>query len=410
MSLLIENALLVRPGEAPQANARLLIDGKTLAATGEFEAPADAERIDARGLVATPGLIDAGVFRSDAAACLAGGITRVLLMPDQSPPLDDPALVERAMRIGKPHVWVHPLAAATKGLGGRELAEIGLMRDAGAVAVATGRTAISDAATMYRLLQYAAGFGLTVVTHAEDSSLAGDSSVTSGQTATRLGLPAAPAVAEPLAVARDVRLAEAAGAKLHIRTVSMAESIEIIDRAKRRGVQLTCGTTPAHALLSDRELTGYRTFTKLSPPLRCEEDRTAVVDALRAGTIDIVCSAHDPRTQEDKRLPFADAAPGMAGLETLLPLTLMALGDEPDLARAAALLSGNPARIFGLPGGKLEAAAPADLVLFDPGASWRVDASAFDHAAGNTPFDRLPVSGRVEMTIKGGEIVYRRNS
>ncbi len=243
--LLLNNIRLAEPGGAPRP-ASLLFAERKIAAIDPDSTPDDAETIDGKGQFLLPGLIDAGIFRADAQAALAGGITRVVLMPDQSPPLDDPALIERAQRIGKPHVWVHPMAAATRSLQGTELAELGLMQEAGAVAAATGRGAIADTGTMYRLLQYAAGFDLLVVTHAEDPALAPAGSATLGDTAARLGLPSAPAIAEAVAVARDVRLAEAVGARLHIRTVSTAESIEIVARAKDRGVRVTCGTTPAH--------------------------------------------------------------------------------------------------------------------------------------------------------------------
>lgn len=405
-ALHIQNAHIVDPAQGIDARGDILIHDRHIAATGKVDAPPDANVIDAGGLIAAPGFIDAGIFRADAAACLAGGITRALLMPDQSPPLDDPALIERAMRIGKPHVWVHPLAAATRALAGEELAEIGLMQLAGAVGAATGRRGIASAAVMHRLLSYASAFGIRVVTHAEDADLTGDASATDGETATRLGLPSAPAIAESIAVARDIRLAEDTGAKIHIRTVTTAESIEIVARAKQRGVDVSCGTTPAHLLLNDTAATDYRSFARLSPPLRSENDRLSLVAALKDGTIDIVSSGHDPRTQEEKRLPYADAAPGMAGLETLLPLTLMALGDDAGLSRLIDLISAAPARLFGLPGGTLAKGAPADITLFDPGRAWRIDANTMTHSAANTAFDRLPVSGRVHTTIKGGEIAY----
>ncbi|MEO0501619.1 MAG: amidohydrolase family protein, partial [Pseudomonadota bacterium] len=277
-----------------------------------------------------------------------------------------------------------------------------LMRAVGAVAIATGRAGISSSAVMHRLLAYAAAFDLPVVTHAEDAALTAGASATDGETATRLGIPSAPAIAEALAVARDVRLAEATGAHLHIRTVSTADSIEIVARAKDRGVNVTCGTSPAHLLLNDSSITGFRTFARLSPPLRSEDDRLATVAALRDGTIDLVASGHDPRTQEEKRLPFTQAAPGMAAAATLMPLTLAALGDGDTVSRLVETLSAAPARIFGLPGGTLAKGGPADLTLFDSGRGWRIDAGA-----DNTPFDRLPVTGRVAMTIKGGEIAYR---
>lgn len=405
MSLLaFINARIVDPASGRDAAGSLIVRDRMIA---EIDAPAPegAEVIDCGGQVLAPGLIDAGVFKADAAACLAGGITRVCLMPDQSPPLDDPALIERAQRIGKPHVWVHPLAAATRGLGGEELAEIGLAKLAGAVGVATGRSGIASSGVMHRLMQYATAYDLLVVTHAEDAALTGSSVATAGEFATRLGLPAAPSFAESLAVARDIRLAEATGVRLHIRQVTTAESIELVRAAKARGVRVTCGVTPAHMLLNENSVSGYRSFARLSPPLRHEDDRLAVLDGIADGTIDVIASGHDPRTQEDKRLPFADAEPGMVGSETLLALALSLVRDgRTSLPDLLARLTSTPARLFGLPGGRIAEGQPADLVLFDEGAPWRIDADRMAAAAGNTPFDGLPVQGRVMMTVKGGEL------
>ena len=403
-ALAFTNARIVDPASGRDRTGTLVVRDRVIESL-DADVPTDAEVIDAKGLVLAPGLIDAGVFRADAAACLAGGITRVVLMPDQSPPLDDAALVLNAERIGKPHVWVHPLAAATRRLEGHELAEIGLMKDAGAVGVATGRRGIADTGVMHRLLQYAAGFDLVVVTHSEDASLTGDAVATAGEFATRLGLPAAPAFAEALAVARDLRLAEATGARLHIRQVTTAESLDLVRAAKARGVRVTCGVTPAHLLLSEQAVSGYRSFARLSPPLRIESDRLAVLEGLADGTIDIIASGHDPRTQEDKRLPFADAAPGMVGGETLLALALTPVHDgRIDLVELLRRLTSAPAALFGLPGGRLAPGEPADLVLFDPGAPWRIDADRLAASANNTPFDGLPVQGRVKLTVKGGEV------
>lgn len=369
--------------------------------------PADARVIDCAGKHLAPGLIDAGVFAADAAACLAGGITRVVLMPDRSPPLDDPALIEFAQRIGKPDVWVHPLAAATRGLAGIELAEIGLCAAAGAVGCATGRSAIADTGVMHRLMQYASGFGMVVVAHAEDAGLAGDAVATTGEFATRMGLAAAPAFAEALGVARDLRLAEATGCRLHIRQVTTAESIDLVRAAKARGVPVTCGVTPVHFLLNEQSVSGYRTFARASPPLRHDDDRRAVIAGLADGTIDVIASGHDPRSQEDKRLPFADALPGMTGAETLLPLALILAHDGAmSIDAVLAAMTATPARIFGLPGGRIAPGTPADLIVFDPHASWRIDADASVASAGNTPFDAMAVEGRVTMTVKGGDIVW----
>ncbi len=400
------NSRVIDPASGRDAPGSVVIRDRQIdAINGEIAA--DARVIDCGGRIVAPGLIDAGVFAADAAACLAGGITRVVLMPDRSPPLDDPALIEFAQRIGKPHVWVHPLAAATQGLAGLELAEIGLCHAAGAVGVATGRGAIADAGVMLRLLQYASGFDLVVVTHAENAALTAGAVATAGEFATRLGLPAAPAFAEAIAVARDLRLAAATGARLHIRQVTTAESIDLVGAAKAAGVRVTCGVTPGHFLLGEQSVSGYRSFARLSPPLRHDDDRRAVLAAIADGTIDVIASGHDPRTQEDKRLPFADAAPGMVGAETLLALAGTLVRDHGMTWPALlATMTSTPAALFGLPGGRLELGAPADLIVFDPDAPWRIDAASMAASAGNTPFDGLPVQGRVTMTIKGGEVAW----
>jgi dihydroorotase len=387
----------------------VLVADREIVAVGAVELPSNCQIIDAKGLTIAPGLIDAGVFKADWRACHAGGITRVMLMPDQKPPLDNPAMIGFAWGATKPHIWVHPLAAATRGLLGAELAEIGLCQAAGAVGVATGRAGIADSGVMYRLMQYAAGFDLVVVSHAEDATLTGDAVATDGEVATRLGLPAAPAFAEALAVARDLRIAEATGARLHFRQVTTAESIALVRAAKARGVAVTCGVTPGHFLMSEQSVSGYRSFARLSPPLRSEDDRQAVLAGLADGTIDCIASGHDPRSQEDKRLPFADAEPGMIGAETLLALALTLVRDGRMTQDALlATMTANPARIFGLPAGHIAPGQPADLMLFDAGAPWRIDADATLASAGNTPFDGMPTQGRVSLTMKGGETVWRR--
>jgi dihydroorotase len=405
--LAITGGRVIDPATGFDAVATVVLADRVVAGIGTFPPPADAETIDATGLVVAPGLIDAGVFNASPAACHAGGITRVVLMPDQRPPLDDPALVAFTQAMGKPDVWVHPLVAATRGLMGQELAEIGLGQAAGAVGVATGRGAIASAAVMHRLLSYATAFDLPVVTHAEDTALVAGAVATEGDYATRLGLPAAPAYAESIAVARDIRLAEATGARLHIRQVTTAEAIEQVRAARARGLPITAGVTPAHWLLNETAVSGFRSFARLSPPLRNDSDRRAVAAAIADGTISVIASGHDPRTQEDKRLPFADAAPGMAGAETLLALalTLVHTGAM-NLPQLLATLTSAPARLFGLPGGTLATGVPADLVIFDAAAPWRIAGERF-RGAGNTPFDGLPVTGRVCMTIKGGDLVWR---
>jgi len=379
----------------------LVRDGR-IVAIGTFDTPADAETIDARGKLIAPGLIDVGVFAIDRPAFVAGGITRAVLMPDRGQ-IETVALVQHAAASGKPKVWVHPLAAATRGLAGRELAEIGLMARDGACGVATGRGWIADSGVMYRLLAYAGSLGLRTVSHPEDGGLAGQAVMTDGETATRLGLAAAPAEAEALAVARDLLLVEATGAPIHFRQITTARSIDLVRSAKRKGLPVSCGITPAHLFLADSAVTGFRTFARLSPPLRDESDRQACIAAVADGTIDLICSGHDPQGAEAKRLPFADAEPGMAGAETLLALSLGLVRDgKIGFERIFELLSAAPARLFGLPGGVLSVGAEADLLVIDSEAPWRIESDRMAAAAGNTPFDGLPVQGRVVRTIKGG--------
>lgn len=400
--LVIAGGLLALPEGAPVRGAVRVEGGRIVAIGGPVD-QANARVIDAKGAIVAPGLVDLGVFAIDKPAFHFGGITRAALMPDQSPPLDRPSAVRYAAQSGKPDLWVHPLGAATRGLDGAELAEIALMREAGAKAVATGRRWIGDSGAMLRLLRYCAMLGLVVVSHAEDEGLTGSAVATAGEMATRLGLPSAPAEAEALAIARDVALAEMSGARLHFRQVTTAAGLALVRAAKARGVAVTAGVTPAHFMLSDIAVSDFRTFARLSPPLRAEADRQAVREALADGTIDVITSGHDPRGPEDKRLPFADAEPGMAGAETLLPLTLSLVRDGViDMGRAFTLLATNPAGLLGVEAGALRVGAEADLAVIDPERPWIVDSNKMAAAAGNTPFDKQPVQGRVLALFKGG--------
>ncbi|MBD3734095.1 MAG: dihydroorotase [Sphingopyxis sp.] len=396
--LLIANARLL--GGDP---VRLLVERGRIAALNPLETPGGAETVDARGQWLAPGIIDLGVFATDKPAFHFGGITRAALMPD-SGPLDGAGLVERAAKGGKPDLWVHPLAAATKGLAGRELAEIGLMKQAGARAVATGRARIADAGVMRRVLAYAASLGLTVIAHAEDEGLTAGAVATDGEMATRLGLASAPAIAEAMAIARDLCLVEETGAPIHFRQVTTARGLDLIRGAKAKGLPVSCGITPAHLFLSDTAIGDFRTFARLSPPLRSEDDRHACLSAIADGTIDVLTSGHDPRGPEDKRLPFAEAQPGMAGAETLLAMGLQLVRDgHISAARLFDLLAANPARLLGLEAGRIEPGLEADLILIDEGTPWQVDAKKMAAWAGNTPFDGMPVQGRATMLWKGGQ-------
>lgn len=403
--LTIANGRLVTPDGLREGTLRL-VDGMIDAI--DASAQDGDETIDAIGALVAPGLVDLGVFAIDKPAFHFGGITRAALMPDQSPPLDLPSRVSYIAKSGKPDFWVHPLAAATRGLDGCEIAELGLMREAGARGVATGRRWIADSGVMLRLLQYAAMLDLVVVAHAEDATLVGSAVATAGEIATRRGLPSAPVQAEALALARDIALAEMARARIHFRQVTTRAGLALVREAKARGVQVTCGVTPAHFMLSDLATVDFRTFARLSPPLRSKEDREAVREAIADGTIDVIASGHDPRGPEDKRLPFSDAEPGMAGAETLLAMTLSLVRDDViDLPRAFDLVARRPAEILGVPAGVLKPGLEADIAIVDPERPWVIQSAKMEASAGNTPFDGQPTQGRVTRLFKGGVAIKR---
>lgn len=399
IDLSIANAKLVLPsGDIVPGGVRC--SGDRIEAVGKVDSAPDA--LDAQGAILAPAIVDLGVFAIDKPAFHFGGIARAALMPDGEM-LDAPAPVRFAARSGKPDLWVHPIAAATRALEGAQLTELALMREAGARAVATGRDWIADSGTMLRVLQACAALDLTCIITAEDGGLAGDAVATSGPIATRFGLSSAPAEAEALAIARDLLLAEMSGARVHFRQVTTARGLELVRRAKAEGLAVTAGVSPAYFMLSDLAVADFRTFARLSPPLRSEADRHAVREAIGDGTVDVICSSHDPLGGEAKRLPFADAAPGMAGAETLLPLTLSLVRDGViDLVRAFQLLARNPAELLGVKAGRIEPGCEADLILFDRAKPWIIDSRKMRAAAGNTPFDRQGVEGRVTALFKGG--------
>ena len=404
-SVTITGGRLVLAGEV-RTGAIRIAEGR-IAGVGDIAPEPGDEVVEARGRLVAPGLVDFGVFAVDKPAFHFGGITRAGLMPDQAPPLDLPSRVAHIAKSGKPDLWVHPLAAATRDLEGEALAELALMREAGARGVATGRRWIANSGVMLRLLRYAAMLDLPVIAHAEDAGLAGEAVATAGEMATRMGLPSAPVEAEALAIARDCMLAEMAGARLHFRQVTTRAGLALVRQAKARGIRVTAGVTPAHIHLSDLAIGDFRSFARLSPPLRAEDDRQAVLEAIADGTIDVIASGHDPRGPEAKRLPFADAAPGMAGAEVLLATTLGLIRDGViDTPRAFVLLAEAPAQLLGVAAGTLQEGLEADIALIDPERPWIVDSRKMAAAAGNTPFDGQPMQGRVEGLWKGGVAVW----
>ncbi len=400
----ILNGHAILPGDDQAEALHLHIEDGKIASVGK--AAPIADQLDASGLIVAPGIIDLGVFKIDKPAFRFGGITRAALMPDQLPVHDDPATVRYAALKGKPDLWVHPLAAATRGLDGLQMAEIALMREAGALGVATGRKWIADSGIMLRIMRYCAALDLPVFVHSEDAGLAGNAVATEGETATLLGLSSASPMTETLAIARDLLLAEESGAHVHFRQVSTARGLDLIRNAKAIGLRISCGITPGHLFLSDNAMSDFRTFARLSPPLRSEADRLACIAAIADGTIDVIASGHDPRGPEDKRLPFSEAASGMAGAETLLALSLNLVRDGTiSTGRLFELLAANPAKILGLNAGCIAEGFEADLILIDPDAPWQVDGDRMAALAGNTPFDKLPVQGRVRHMLKGGKVI-----
>jgi dihydroorotase len=346
-------------------------------------------------------------------AAVAGGVTTMVALPNTDPPVDDVSVVEflarraREARLAK----IHTYAAATKGLAGKHLTEMGLLAANGALGFTDGVKAVADALVMRRVLAYARSFDLLVLQHPEEPSLGGAGEVNEGEIATRLGLPAITPAAEIIMIERDLRLVEITGTRYHAAHLSTAAGVEAIRRAKVRGLPVTCDTAPPYFVLNETAIGEYRTFAKLSPPLRSETDRRAVIEGLRDGTIDAIASDHAPWDQDSKRLPFSSAAYGIVGLETLLPLSLELWHNRHirllDLMR---LLTWSPAQILRLPVGRLVVGAPADLVLFDPDRPWRICTDEFRSKSKNAPFDGRPVEGRVERTIVDGRPIFARRA
>ena len=419
------NARLLDPASGLDTNGALLTDGGLIADLGpELFAdgvPTEIETIDCTGRCLAPGLVDCHVFVGEpgaehketfataSLAAAAGGVTSFATMPNTDPVIDDVALVEYIRRHANEsgRVRIYPVAAATKGLGGRQLTEIGMLKAAGAVAFGDGDRAIADAQVMRRVLAYANAHDGLVIQHAEEPVLAAGGAMNEGEVATRLGLPGLPATAEVIMVERDLRLVELTGARYHAAHLSTAAALDAVRAGKARGLAVTCGTAPHYFALNETAIGEYRTFAKTSPPLRVESDRRAVVEALADGTIDIISSGHRPQDSESKRLPFAQAAFGVVGLETLLAVTLELHHDGTvPLITLLKAMTATPAALLGLDCGVLKPGAPADLVVFDPALSWQVDADLFQSKSKNSAFDGRPVRGRCIRTVVDGMTVF----
>ncbi|MBL8671992.1 MAG: dihydroorotase [Alphaproteobacteria bacterium] len=428
LRLLLRNARLVDPATGLDQPGSLLVEDGRIAALGPaIDATGGAagegvRTIDCAGHVLAPGLVDIRVqarepgdehletVASASAAAAAGGITTFCCLPNTEPPIDDVALVDFVSRRGSTIglVRVHPYAALTKGLKGEALAEIGLMAEAGAVAFTDGVRPVADPRMMRRALAYARNFDALVVQRPEDPSLARGGAMNEGELAARLGLPGIPVEAEVIMLERDIRLAALTGARYHASLVSCAKSVEVVRRAKDAGLAVTCDTTPAYFGLNEVAVSNYRTYAKLSPPLRTEADRLAVLAAVKDGTIDCVVSDHAPFDHDSKRLPFAQASFGGVGLETLLALLLEQVHNGAlTLMQALAPVTERPARLMRLPVGRLAQGAPADLVEIDLGRAWKIDNKRFVSKGRNTPFDNKPVQGKVVRALVGGRVVFQ---
>lgn len=424
MITIFDNVRLIDPASGLDRPGRLRVEAGRISGIDEAStgsAPEGAERIDGGGAVLCPGLVDIRAslgepgheyretFKSAGRAAAAGGITTLAVLPDSAPAVDDPAMARFiAARGGETgSLDVLPYGALTKGCAGEELAEIGLLHEAGCVALTDGRRALASPRLMRLALSYARTFGAIVVQHPEEPALAKGGAATEGELATRLGLPGIPAAAEALMVARDIRLAKLTGGRLHFGHVSTGEAIGLIRAAKAEGLAVTCDTAPPYFDLNETAIGDFRTYAKLSPPLRPEADRRAVCAALADGTIDAIASDHMPRDADDKRLPFAQAASGGTGLVTLLGVTLARVHDGTlGLIEALGLLTARPASLFGLAAGRLAVGGAADLCLFDPERGWRVAAGELPGRAQNTPFDGRALEGRVLGTWKDGVRVF----
>jgi dihydroorotase len=419
---LITNAKLIDPTKNKVEDGAILFAEKILDIGNVASAPDGAEIIDADGAHVAPGLIDMRVsigepgaehketFKSAGRAAAAGGVTTMVMMPNTTPVLDDQSLIDFVRRRGVDRsggVHILPAAALTKHLDGELMTEIGLLAEAGAVLFTNGDKPILNSRVLRRALSYATAFEALVAHRPEDPFLAEGGVVHEGELAARLGLPGIPAAAEAIMAERDLSLAELTGGRLLLDMLSSAQTLPALKRAKQRGVKAFASVNVHHLVLNEQDIDGYRTFAKLSPPLRSEDDRKALIQAVADGLIDVIVSGHDPQPAEEKRLPFEEAAFGAVGLETLLPaaLTLHHNGDAPlnTLIRA---MTQRPAELLKLPAGRLAKGAPADIILIDIGAPFRLDSDKLRSKSNNSPFDEKTLQGAVKRTFIAGKTVF----
>ncbi|WP_425084357.1 dihydroorotase [Ruegeria profundi] len=423
-SVVFTNARMINPETGTDSLGWLHAENGHIVAIGDGDAPAiSGDAIDCNGKCLAPGIVDIGVkvcepgerhkesYKSAGLAAAAGGVTTIVTRPDTLPAVDTPETLEFATRRAQADAPVNvlPMAALTKGREGREMTEIGFLQDAGAVAFTDCDHVITNTKVFSRALTYAKSCGALVIAHPQEPGLSKGAAVTSGKFAALRGLPAVSPMAERMGLDRDIALLEMTGAAYHADQITTARALPALERAKRNGLDITAGTSIHHLTLNELDVADYRTFFKVKPPLRSEDDRQAVIEAVRTGLIDIISSMHTPQDEESKRLPFEEAASGAVALETFLPaaLRLFHAGqlDLPTLFRAVAL---NPAKRLGLDSGRLAQGAPADLVLFDPDVPFVLDRFALNSKSQNTPFDGQRMQGKVLATYVAGKDVYRR--
>ncbi len=419
------NARLIDPASGRDEPGGLLVRGGVIADLGlhlRRNAPEGAAVIDCKGHVLCPGIIDMQVFTGEpgqehretlktaSQAAAAGGVTTIVVMPDTEPVIDQVALVDFIQRRARDNavVNVHIMAAMTRGLKGQDMTEIGLLKRAGAIAFTNGKSSVANTRVMHNVLLYAKDFGALIVHHTEDPDLTHGTVMNAGEVATRLGLPGVHKAAETIVLERDARLVEITGGRYHAATISCAESLAVIRAAKARKLPVTCGISVNHLTLNENDIGPYRTFFRLRPPLRSETDRAAMVRGLAAGDIDVIVSSHDPQDADVKRHPFAEAADGAIGLETLLAAALRVHhSGEVGLVPLLKAMTANPAKLLGLPSGKLEKGAPADLIVVDLGLPWVVDKVQLKARSKNSPFDESKMQGRVLNTMVAGNLAYQ---
>ena len=421
----ISNTRLFDPASNLDEMGNILFDEEGIIACGkDIPLPQDVTTIDGTGLVTTPGLVDMQVFIGEpggeyretlataSQAAAAGGVTTMIMMPDTQPVIDDAALVDYISRRarGTALVNVHPMAGITKGLDGEMMNEFGLLHEAGAVAFTDGSRSVMNARIMQKAMSYAANFNALIMHHAIDTNLVGEGVMNEGELAIRLGLSGIPVIAETIMIERDIRLVEATGARYHIAQISSRKSIDIVRQAKDKGLPVTCGVSSNHLMLNQNDVENYRTFAKLMPPLRTEEDRQALIEAIADGTIDVIVSGHNPQGEDAKRRPFGEAEFGSIGVETLLAagLTLHHEVKVP-LTRLIEAMSTTPARLLGLSAGTLSIGHPADLILIDIDAPWIVDADNLHSRSRNAAIEGRKVQGKVTETIVSGKTVFSNN-